>query len=867
MSRQESWRQCARWLVECGALHREHKIMSPTAEAFDLGQTLRDGVILCHLLNHIKPGCIDTLELSNIRSQTSQFLCMKNIRTFLRACSRVFNIREADFFDPAWLYQMSDFGSLIDLLSKLSHTEDAQRTGAIPFSTVQEDIYGGLEDMADEHDLQDEGEIYDTVDEDEGDKIYDDLVNIRREIKQAHAQRTSTTESMKVDKREFCRREIVETEQKYVEALHMLCEQFIKPLRQVLNRQDIDTIFLNIEELHRRHRAFFKDLQDAFQRPSPTMAQAFKKHKKNFLVYGYYCSMMLHAQNHIEKVSANQAVRMKIEECQRIANDNKFRLRDLLSVPMQRILKYHLLLKELVKHTDKKHRERKELDEALDEMQDLSLYVNEVKRDYEIMQTNEAIQGSLVNYKGVNLNEYGRNQKDGELKIRLSGGNKRQMNARYCFLFDKVMLICKSGRLNVEKLWGQESHEYQTTIDLAQYKVEDNLPSGRSGRWNWCFHLTPKEPSNNRGSVEVYCKTEEMMLRWVEGIRLAQENIQPRNSKGHKVEYTSFKTEDPSCDSCHKLLRGCFFQGYKCTACGISVHKECLTSNHTPSCHMSNHSSNQVQIRPGRRYTALHPYNGSPLPPNNEQIVPLCANDMVQALENVNPMWTRVKVVSTSQIGVVPSSILGEQYEQHVLPIRQPTTHQQSAPSPTPEISGLFSYPWYVGEMERPEANEKLLHKPGCFLVRKGRRGYAVSLEHEGQIKHMKVVVENGQFGLAEQTLFLSLPDMISHYSTNSLVNVFKGLDAYLRKPLRTVATVPENGLRTNRRYNVIGHAKAMYDFSARDTRELTLMENEEVAIISKAGGHRGWWKGCIGDRVGYFPSTYVEELDNGAPI
>ena len=53
----------------------------------------------------------------------------------------------------------------------------------------------------------------------------------------------------------------------------------------------------------------------------------------------------------------------------------------------------------------------------------------------------------------------------------------------------------------------------------------------------------------------------------------------------------------------------------------------------------------------------------------------------------------------------------------------------------------------------------------------------------------------------------------------------------------------------------MIGQAKAMYDFSARDTRELTLRENEMVAIISKAGGHRGWWKGCIGDRVRHISS------------
>lgn len=33
------------------------------------------------------------------------------------------------------------------------------------------------------------------------------------------------------------------------------------------------------------------------------------------------------------------------QDCQMAANEGRFKLRDLLSVPMQRVLKYHLLLK------------------------------------------------------------------------------------------------------------------------------------------------------------------------------------------------------------------------------------------------------------------------------------------------------------------------------------------------------------------------------------------------------------------------------------------------------------------------------------------------------------------------------------------
>uniref|UniRef100_A0A1A8MWG2 Vav 3 guanine nucleotide exchange factor a n=1 Tax=Nothobranchius pienaari TaxID=704102 RepID=A0A1A8MWG2_9TELE len=59
----------------------------------------------------------------------------------------------------------------------------------------------------------------------------------------------------------------------------------------------------------------------------------------------------------------------------------------------------------------------------------------------------------------------------------------------------------------------------------------------------------------------------------------------------------------------------------------------------------------------------------------------------------------------------------------------------------------------------------------------------------------------------------------------------------------------------------VIGMAIARYDFSSRDTRELSLQEGEVVKIYTKTGSN-GWWRGEVNSRVGWFPSTYVEEVE-----
>lgn len=51
----------------------------------------------------------------------------------------------------------------------------------------------------------------------------------------------------------------------------------------------------------------------------------------------------------------DDCVREAVLACELAANEGRFRLRDLLAVPMQRVLKYHLLLKELLNHTREFH--------------------------------------------------------------------------------------------------------------------------------------------------------------------------------------------------------------------------------------------------------------------------------------------------------------------------------------------------------------------------------------------------------------------------------------------------------------------------------------------------------------------------------
>lgn len=51
-----------------------------------------------------------------------QFLCLRNIKTFLQVCQEVFGVKEYDMFDPVVLFELSDFFKVIRTLSILSQT-------------------------------------------------------------------------------------------------------------------------------------------------------------------------------------------------------------------------------------------------------------------------------------------------------------------------------------------------------------------------------------------------------------------------------------------------------------------------------------------------------------------------------------------------------------------------------------------------------------------------------------------------------------------------------------------------------------------------------------------------------------------------
>ncbi|XP_053230188.1 guanine nucleotide exchange factor VAV2 isoform X4 [Podarcis raffonei] len=837
----EEWRQCGRWLIDCKVLPANHRVVWPSAVVFELAQALRDGVLLCQLLHNLSPGSIDLKDI-NFRPQMSQFLCLKNIRTFLKVCHDKFGLRNSELFDPFDLFDVRDFGKVISAVSRLSHHSIAQNKGIRPFPSEEttendDDVYRSLEELADEHDLGED--IYDCVPcEDEGDDIYEDIIKV--EVQQPmirYMQKMGMTED---DKRNCCLLEIQETEAKYYKTLEDIEKNYMNPLRLVLTLQEMEAIFINLEDLIKVHFNFLRAIDVSMMSGGSSLAKVFLEFKERLLIYGEYCSRMEYAQTTLNHLMANREdVQQKIEECTLKVQDGKFKLQDLLVVPMQRVLKYHLLLKELLSHSSDRP-EKQQLKEALEAMQP------------------------------VKLEEYGRPKIDGELKVRSIVNHTKQ--DRYLFLFDKVVIVCKRKGYN---------YEQKDIIELFCYKMTDDPMNNKDiKKWSYGFYLTHLQ---GKQGFQFFCKTEDMKRKWMEQFEMAMSNIKPEKAmaNNHNFQmYTFDKTTN--CKACKMFLRGTFYQGYQCVKCKVGAHKECLEV--IPPCKISS-PADQDSLNMGPKMVAVQNYHGNPAPPG-KPVLTFQTGEVIELLRgDPESQWWEGRLILSKKSGYFPSS--------SVKPCPVDARPPNSRP-PSREMD-YSAYPWFAGNMERQQTDNLLkLHVTGTYLIRERpaeAERFAISIKFNEEVKHIKVVEKDNWIHITEAKKFESLLELVEYYQAHSLKESFKQLDTTLKYPYksrerstsRTLTRSPAACASYNFSFlspqghnftsqnastpfwsvftpRVVGTAVARYNFAARDMRELSLREGDVVKIYSRIGGDQGWWKGETNGRIGWFPSTYVEE-------
>uniref|UniRef100_A0A8C3ULM2 Vav guanine nucleotide exchange factor 1 n=1 Tax=Catharus ustulatus TaxID=91951 RepID=A0A8C3ULM2_CATUS len=730
-----------------------------------------------------------------VTSMVTMFLCLRNIRTFLTACADKFGLPKHRLFGAFDLFDVQDFG-------KVGSGGQVSWRG-VPFpsedSVGDDDIYSGLSDLIDDT-AEEDDELYDCVEAegDDGDDVYEDLMRVEpapAAVGVTPKQPGHPKNSQDTPKNTWDTPKPPGAPQKH---LGHPKNSRDTPKSPGTTKKPPGTELL---ELHRR---FLGELRGALGgggggRALPPL---FLQYKERFLLYGRYCSQVEAAARRLDQLSTCTDLRMKLQECSQRANNGRFSLRDLLMVPMQRVLKYHLLLQELVKLTpDAAERER--LRGALDAMRDLAQCVNEVKRDNETLKQLTSIQLCTP---------WGHPAAHGGLGDTVP---PPVTVPRYGFLLDKALIICKRRG---------DSYEAKDVVELQSHQLRDGGLGPRDGKkWSHTFVLLHTAGLQD---YELFFKTRELKKKWLEQFEMALSNIFPEHALADGHDFQMFSFEDTtSCKACQMLLRGTFYQGYRCSRCRAPAHKECL--GRVGTCGKAGSGEGHHGIGEGRlpKMESTQPYSGVPPPPGVlGPPLRLSPGDVIEVTTaEAEELWWQVgDTGGGTRGGGIPEMGVGP--------------------------SG------FGGPLERAEAEQALSPRSdGAFLVRQRLRepgDFAISVKFRGQVKHIKVAASEGLYWVTERKAFRGLVELVQFYQRNSLRDCFKALDTTLALPYRDPET---------RAPRSFGSAKARYDFSARDRTELSLREGDIVRVLSKRG-QPGWWKGEIYGRVGWFPANYVDE-------
>ncbi|XP_052800094.1 dynamin-binding protein-like isoform X2 [Mya arenaria] len=204
--------------------------------------------------------------------------------------------------------------------------------------------------------------------------------------REERARQEAEAQRERQNKRERVIHELIQTEKDFISSLNLINETFLGPSAKKHRLVDVDLLFGNLEEVDEVSQKLLTRLEDAthgkdfHQQVIGTSFTSLAEDMKN--VYAPYCRNHDDVITLIEKYNQDPEIKAHFEVLLDQLRENHvvFDLEALLIKPVQRILKYPLLLSELFKATEEDHADKRPLQQAIQAMTDVAQAINEYKR-------------------------------------------------------------------------------------------------------------------------------------------------------------------------------------------------------------------------------------------------------------------------------------------------------------------------------------------------------------------------------------------------------------------------------------------------------------------------------------------------------
>ncbi|XP_056229561.1 rho guanine nucleotide exchange factor 17-like [Seriola aureovittata] len=197
----------------------------------------------------------------------------------------------------------------------------------------------------------------------------------------------------RVDMRKHVMMTLLDTEQSYVESLRTLIQGYMRPLKHpdggsIVDPLLVDEMFFQIPEILEHHEDFLEQVAGCVgqwhdrQTVGHLLIQSFSKDTLANM-YSAYIDNFLNAKDAVRIAKEAKPAFHKFLEQNMRENKEKQALGDLMIKPVQRIPRYELLVKDLLKHTPEDHPDHAFLLDAQRDIKRLAEKINKGRRSAE----------------------------------------------------------------------------------------------------------------------------------------------------------------------------------------------------------------------------------------------------------------------------------------------------------------------------------------------------------------------------------------------------------------------------------------------------------------------------------------------------
>ncbi|XP_058060108.1 ras-specific guanine nucleotide-releasing factor 1-like [Anopheles bellator] len=262
---------------------------------------------------------------------------------------------------------------------------------------------------------------------------------------------------------------MVEAEEEYLEQLEVLVACFLRPFKMAASskrppcsHEDVNSIFLNSETVLFLHQIFLKGLTSRLESwPTLVLGDLFDMLLPMLSIYQEYVRNHHYSLQVLTecKSNGNFATVLKRLEAKPACQGRS--LETFLTYPMHQIPRYIITLHELLAHTPHDHVERKSLQNARQQLEDLSRQMHDEVSETENLRKNLAVERMIVEGCDILLDVNQVFVRQGSLSVppgrgrirsRLASFKSERDAVRQCFLFSNHMIIAtrtSGGRLHL----------------------------------------------------------------------------------------------------------------------------------------------------------------------------------------------------------------------------------------------------------------------------------------------------------------------------------------------------------------------------------------------------------------------------------